>query len=575
MPIKLLDERLINKIAAGEVVERPASVVKELIENSLDAGSKRIDVRIGGGGIDLIEVSDDGEGISEAELPMAFLRHATSKISGEEDLFNIITMGFRGEALPSILSVSRMEIYTRCAAQNGFYARLEGGCLLDKHPQASPTGSKIIVRDLFYNTPARKKFLRSSVSEGNHVYELVCRYAMARPDVAFTYSNDKRSFFKTAGNGSLRDAVASIWGVDILEHMLDVEGEQGTYKLAGLTSSSEIHRQSRKNQIFYVNRRPVRSPMLYRALDTAYKGLLLAREQPIAILDLTLPVDEVDVNVHPQKSEVRFRDEKRVFSTMVEVLGEALGRMRVSPDWKRFENMDAQHRQFVKDTAAQFDFPQAVPELWNRAVIQEDVERKSLWDLTDPQLPHPADEKTHRIIGQSLDTYIVMEMERELWLIDQHAAHERIMYWRIKNNLKQNPGQVLLIPLAVEFSTRQMEIIEGKQSRLRELGFGLEPLGHNSMLLREAPAILAGREIEVLLELADIEEDAGDYEEKAVIMMACKKAVKSGMPLPREEIEGIVKELFSVPDFRFCPHGRPTMIKLSKTDLDRMFKRLQ
>lgn len=573
MAIKLLDEKLINKIAAGEVVERPASIVKELVENSLDAGAHRVEVRITGGGIESIEVSDDGEGIPEEDLPMAFLRHATSKIRSEQDLLNILTMGFRGEALPSILSVSRMEVYTRWASEPGIYARLEGGRFLAKHTLASPTGTKIIVRDLFFNTPARKKFLKTPVSEGNQVFEMVVRYAMARPDVAFTYSNDKRTYFKTPGNGSLRDAVSAIWGWDILQHMLDVDGSRTSYCLHGLVSSSEIRRQSRKNQIFFVNHRPVRSPLLFRSLDTAYKGLLLPREQPLAILNLTLPEGEVDVNVHPQKSEVRFRDEKKVFSTLVELVGEALMGMQVSPEWQKLD-AGAGRVSFGPTRTSPLNSEYPAPSLWNKTSVAEYQERGSLWEKAPAAegLSHEA--SSIKIIGQAFDAYIIIEKDQELWLIDQHAAHERVMYWRIKSGFKKSAGQVLALPLAIEFTTRQMEIMESKQDILRRLGFGLEPLGPNSMLVREAPSLLVGKEIEVLRELAESGENAEvDYEDSIAVMMACKKAVKAGMPLTHSEIKQIVQDLFSVPEYRFCPHGRPTMIKLSRNDLDRMFKR--
>lgn len=573
MSIKLLDESLINKIAAGEVVERPASVVKELLENSLDAGASRIEVRIAGGGIEFIEISDDGLGISEADLPLAFLRHATSKISGEEDLFQITTMGFRGEALPSIASVSRMEIFTRYGEEPGMYMRIEGGRVVSRKQQPVPSGTRIIVRDLFFNTPARKKFLRTAVSEGNQVYDLICRYALARPEVSFTFSNDKRTFFKTPGSESLADAVLTVWSREIRQHLLEVNSSFGNYGLRGLVSSAELHRQSRKNQLFFVNRRPVKSPLVFKALDLAYQGMLLAREQPLAILHLTLPEEEVDVNVHPQKNEVRFRDEKRVFSTLVDGLREVLGQMKVGMNLS-LRDGPAPNYARIKDQERTL-YPKSqpgIPFLWKETIIKEEDNREA--GSSPAVRPAAYTEGEFRIIGQCLDSYILLEKEQALWMVDQHAAHERIMYQRIKNSLRAQPGQILAIPLAVEFSRGQMTNMENRLDKLEKLGFKLEPLGPSSMLIREAPPLLAGREIEVLLELSELpDKDSEGYEHDAITTMACKRAIKSGTALLEAEMASIVRELWTVPDYRFCPHGRPTMINLSKTDLDRIFKR--
>lgn len=572
MSIKLLDETLINKIAAGEVVERPASVVKELLENSLDAGASRVDVRISGGGIELIEVSDDGVGISEADLPLAFLRHATSKISGEEDLFQISTMGFRGEALPSIASVSRMEVFTRYGEEAGSYMRLEGGRVAESRHQPSPPGTKIMVKDLFFNTPARKKFLRSAVSEGNQVYELICRYALARPDVSFSFNNDKRTFFKTPGSGNLSETVSTVWSRELRQHLLEVDSSFGSYGLKGLVSSSELHRQSRKNQLFFVNRRPVKSPLAYKALDLAYQGMLLAREQPLAILHLSLPEDEVDVNVHPQKNEVRFRDEKRVFAALVDGLREALGEMQVGFSLPSRDGNFVDYRPAALEKATVVKAQPGIPFLWKDTIIKE--RPASDLEAGDETGACMTPGRDFRIIGQCLDSYIILEKDQNLWMVDQHAAHERIMYHRLKRGLGDRSGQILAIPLAIEFSRAQMNTMENSLDQLEKLGFRLEPLGPNSMLIREAPPLLAGREIEVLLELADLSgKDRQDYEHRALSTMACKKAVKNGTTLLAAEMANIVQELFKIPDYRFCPHGRPTMIKLSKYEVDRMFKR--
>ncbi|NLB51885.1 MAG: DNA mismatch repair endonuclease MutL [Syntrophomonadaceae bacterium] len=312
MAIKLLSDEVINKIAAGEVIERPASIVKELIENSIDAGASLINVRILNGGIDEIQVEDNGAGIEHDQLTTAFLRHATSKLAREEDLYAIGTMGFRGEALPSIASVSRIELYTKTYAAAGSKCLVEGGMIkkLERYPTAE--GTKIIIRDLFYNTPVRKTFLKSPVSEGNNIYDTVCKYALAYPEISFVFDNQKKTQFKTPGNGILRDTVFTLFGSDMNQFLIEVDEKGSQFSLQGLISKPEYKRNNRKLGFFFVNKRPVKSPILNRAMDNAYRGLLVSREFPVFFLSLTAVPESIDVNIHPQKSEVRFRDEQTV-----------------------------------------------------------------------------------------------------------------------------------------------------------------------------------------------------------------------------------------------------------------------
>ncbi|MDD3889041.1 MAG: DNA mismatch repair endonuclease MutL, partial [Syntrophomonadaceae bacterium] len=445
MTIRLLEDTLINKIAAGEVIERPASIVKELVENSIDAGASKISVSIVNGGIDKIEVEDDGEGISSEELPVAFLRHATSKISCEEDLYNIYSMGFRGEALPSIASVSKIDIYSKKADSNGMFARIEGGVLLEQQVHPCPPGTRIIIKDLFYNTPARKKFLKTSVTEGNNIFDFMCKYALARPDISFTYNNEKRLFFKTPGSGKLRDALIAVYGSDINENLVEIFYQGDTYSLSGLISTPEISRRNRKNQLFFVNRRPIRSPLLYKALDNAYKGLLISREHPIVILEISMPADLVDVNVHPQKNEVRFKDEKALFKMVSGVLSKELksrdfnftdsfyGESREEPQYK--EVNDKRHTTYspgpglLEPTAQPYTTP------------------KSITDGPEPEDDEltnygPDGSTGFRIIGQCFNSYILVETDESLWLVDQHAAHERIMYTRLKEQYEHAETEI-------------------------------------------------------------------------------------------------------------------------------------
>ena len=581
MTIKLLDDRLINKIAAGEVIERPASIVKELVENAIDAGSTKINVYISGGGIDSIEISDNGAGIPFQEVALAFKRHATSKITQEADLFNIDTMGFRGEALPSIASVSRLELYTQYGTQTGVRALLEGG--QEPEIEAYPTapGTKIIVRDIFFNTPARKKFLKSVVSEGIHIHDVISRLALSRPDISFTFANEKKLYFKTPGTGNLRDTVTSIYGQDYASNFLDLEWSGEDYTLQGLISKPEFPRVNRKNQTFFVNHRWVKSPMLARAVDEAYRGRLISREYPAVFLFLSIPKAEVDVNVHPQKAEVRFRDEKVVFrlishgikdrmdnsaqpsaATMETRSGfQSLSNQAGSPDFYRGFNQTSGG--YTSNPFISYDrtfLTNEIPQykgLKNIDLIMEDT--------------------GFAIIGQCFDSYILVEKSEGLWLVDQHAAHERIMYSHLiaKNNDAQPNSQVLMFPLAFDISSAHMDLMEEKREIFNEIGFEIEALGPNSAIIRSAPPQLQGREIEAINECLELLEDERqiDIKKEILTMMACKQAIKAGQSLSRQEMAMLINDLLQVEDYKNCPHGRPTMLEVNRLDLDKRFKR--
>ncbi|NLT19767.1 MAG: DNA mismatch repair endonuclease MutL [Syntrophomonadaceae bacterium] len=576
MPINLLHEQLINKIAAGEVIERPASVVKELLDNSIDAGANQIIVSIAQGGTTFIEVEDNGHGIKAQELKLAFERHATSKLKEEEDLFHIITMGFRGEALPSIASVSRLEIFSHNADEDaGVYALIHGGKFLDIHEQAMPVGTRIIIRDLFYNVPARKKFLKSIVTEANSIHDLVCRYAVARPDISFTYSNERKTYFKTPGNGSIKDVLVSLYGRQYIEGLVEVDYEGEDYSIQGLISTPAIKRLNRKNQFYFVNNRPIKNPMLYKAVDTAYRGLLISREYPVVALSLKVRTDLVDVNVHPQKTEVRFADERQVFTLVESVLRKRLNNLEtnwISQVYKSDLSLSVTDDSFLtrsfkpQEQVASYSIPPRTEELFPRSV---NTEINELMETTDTA--HQI-----KVLGQIMDSYILIEMDRELWIIDQHAAHERILFERYKySQSRQEHIHALVIPLTLQFSTEQMEIINHNQSWFHEQGFELEAIGHNDILLRAAPLPALGNEFEVIMELVEILKNSAypDIYREMIIRMACRKAIKFGDRLTMDEAGSIMTELVKLDNFKHCPHGRPTMVRLTSGELERMFKR--
>lgn len=583
MTIKLLDDHLINKIAAGEVIERPASVVKELVENAMDAGSSKIAVAIAGGGIDKIEVTDDGQGIAPEDIALALQRHATSKIISEADLQQINTMGFRGEALPSIASVSRLELYSQSGSQSGCRIYVEGGAGLDIQDFAAPPGTSIVIQDLFFNTPARKKFLKTSVSEGIRVHDLMCQLALSRPDISFSFANERKLYFKTPGNHNLRDTMAAIYGNDYASNFIEINWNGAEHALHGLVSKPDFRRASRKNQIFLVNNRLIKSPLLARAVDEGYRGLLLAREYPAVLLFLTIETDQVDVNVHPQKTEVRFRDEKAIFSLVSHTLKDRLsqvihsGSIALNEDagWSRAAHTDpSQYHRQVYDKASRF---------WQPG-MSLDVTGDNLYERNPPI---PAGDSRERenfslpetdfaVIGQYYSTYILVETEQALWLVDQHAAHERIMYSRLLERRQKEPhSQGLSFPLAFDLSAAALDLWENNEAVFRSLGFDMEALGPDSVTIRAAPPELQGKEIEYINECLELlqNEQPLDMQNEFYALMACKQAIKAGDSLSRAEMTVLIKDLLEVSDFKHCPHGRPTIIEITPGELEKRFKR--
>lgn len=575
MSIRLLDDHLINKIAAGEVIERPASVVKELLENAIDAGASRIAVRITGGGTTSIEVEDDGKGIPLNEIALAFQRHATSKLSSADDLQQIVTMGFRGEALPSIAAVARVKVYSRCAGEPGLFFHIEGGRIMACEEYNAVPGTRMLVEDLFYNTPARKNFQKSPVSEGIFIHDLVGRYALARPDISISFSSQGRLYFKTPGNGQLRDAIIAVHGASLAEQLLPFAYQGENICLSGFLSRPELKKPNRKWQYFYVNTRPIRSPLLYRAVEQAYQGMLVSREFPVTIINVNIDPKMVDVNVHPQKSEIRFRRDQDIFRTVHEVLRSCL---------QEYQVKISSYRHPPDDAAVTTDLAESVSSGWISTGIPSFQNYKPRVSLppravkTDTTITVPtADSGNIKIIGQFLQSYIIAEVDQELYIIDQHAAHERILFNRLlkQDKVHRRTSQELAFPQVLELSALQMEILQEHSEFFSSLGFDLGLLGHNTVIIRAVPAGLNGHEEETIIEMLDSPqaEEKEQWSSKALISMACRQAVKAGQALEPAEIKAIVEDLLDTPNYKYCPHGRPTLIKISLEDMERMFKR--
>jgi DNA mismatch repair protein MutL len=570
MAIKILDKDTINKIAAGEVVERPASVVKELVENALDAGASQMMVEIEGGGVGLIRVTDDGSGIPVDEVELAFQRHATSKISGASDLFNIASLGFRGEALPSIAAVADVELVT-CAEGEwaGTHIALKDGAVAQKKGQARNLGTTITVRNLFRRVPARLKFLKSTPTESGHIANIVSQYALAFPEVSFILAVDGKEKLRTSGRGRLLDSIIEVYGAETAGKMLPVglkEGEwsdgqaKSAIEVSGMVGSPELGRAGRGYLSFFINRRWVSSRLLSYAVEEAYSGLLMTGKHPVAVLDITLPPQDIDVNIHPAKSEVKFRNESEVFRAVQRAVRRALVAQMPVPK--------------IEDVATAYRTPPSgLQQLWGPATRDERTISPS-----DAAPTLMASLPVLRVVGQVMNSYIVAEGPDGLYIIDQHAAHERIRFDRVQAEREKRKPEVqgLLEPATFEVTPRQDAIMKSILDNLAEFGFTIEEFGDRTYLVRSVPALLAGDDWSAMLrELLDelSGESKGRWEEKMVASIACHGAVKAGQALSDDEMRALVRQLEQTASPHTCPHGRPTIVRLTSGQLEREFGR--
>ncbi len=570
MPIKVLDRETINQIAAGEVVERPASVVKELVENALDAGATQVGVEIRGGGIGLIRVTDNGSGIPAGEVALAFERHATSKIKNPADLQNIGSLGFRGEALPSIAAVARVEVLTCAAGEGaGTYLSLEGGAVTQKKSQARARGTTVTVHDLFRRVPARLKFLKSVPTEGGHIANVVSQYALAFPEVSFTFTVDGKQNLHTSGQGRLLDSIIDVYGVEVAGKMLPVNSREESWsaghgassvEVTGMVGAPELGRAGRGYLSFFVNRRWVNNRVLAYAVEEAYRGLLMTGKHPVAVLNISLPPPEVDVNIHPAKSEVKFRNEAEVFRAVQRAVRQALVAQTPVPQ--------------IEEPAAAYAAP---PSYRQQALTKPRAEEPG---VTGQEAAPPllVSLPVLRVVGQVMNGYIVAEGPDGLYLIDQHAAHERIRYDKLVRERAQRAVEVqgLLEPATFELTPRQAAVLKSCREELVQFGFALEPFGERTFLVRAVPSLVAGDNwAGMLRELLDTlsGEARGRWEERMVASIACHGAIKSGQALTDDEMRALVRQLEATDNPHTCPHGRPTIIHLTRAQLERGFGR--
>ncbi len=557
MPIKVLAPEVVSKIAAGEVVERPASVVKELIENSLDAAATQVSIEARGGGLNLIRVIDNGTGIPATEATLAFHRYATSKVSNLADLDAISSLGFRGEALPAIAAVAQVELLTRTPEElAGAYLNLKNGVVVETGKRACPQGTSVTVRHLFQNVPARLKFLKSPATESSRVSNLVSQYSLAFPEVRFSLFLDGRMALQTAGNGVLRDVLVKVYGLETAEAMIPV-GEVNS-QVWGFVSPYSLARSSRGHLSFFINRRWVQSRLLSRATEDAYEGLLMTGKHPIAVLNISLPAQDIDVNVHPAKLEVKFRNEQALFTAVQRAVRAALVKEMTVPQVMR---------------------PPSVVDVPTFISQKEPLSRQEeIFDGFAPR-PSPGPLPILRVFGQLSATYIIAEGPDGLYLIDQHAAHERILFERVRAQQASRAVEVqgMLEPLTIEVTPRQEEMLRAGGEILDSYGFAMEPFGSRTYLLRTVPALLReGNIAQAVIEILDSlgeEGESGKREERIALSLACHSAVRAGQVLSQEEMHQLVLELEQAESPHTCPHGRPTIIRFTSSQLEREFGR--
>lgn len=633
--INVLPKEIYQLIAAGEVVERPSSVVKEMIENSLDAGAKNITLEIKNGGSTYIRITDDGCGIERDDVRKVFISHATSKISKKDDLNSIATLGFRGEAMASISAVSKVELLTKAENEEiGTRYEIAGGEELEFDDAGCPNGTTIVVRDIFFNTPARMKFLKKDVTEGNQVAGIVDRMAISHPDISFRFIRDGKQVLITSGNGDLKSTVYSVLGKEMSDSLMSVDYSFNDMRITGFVSKPTASRKSRAGQYFYINNRIVKSKTAMAALEQAYKNTIMVGRFPACVLNIELNPAQVDVNVHPAKTEVRFANEKPIFDLVYYAVKTAIENDRTVKEVEFKENpiyrqepKNVYQNNDNKSFQAKFDFFKKKDEPPSQQVIKTKP-RENFWQVEAPkpeykiardEKPKPrvdinieyeepeeistakskdapkeqdiekvviTDEKDNenfipnfKLIGEAFKTYLIVEIENELYFIDKHAAHERMNFERFKAQATVET-QMLLAPVVVNLTKDEFIAISENVELIKKCGFELEEFGESQIIVRAIPSLVDGDSVkDLMLEIAqkllehktDILPDKIDWIYHSA---SCRGAVKAGDYTSRQEQEMFVKKLLSMPNIRFCPHGRPVFIKMSKYDIEKQFGRV-
>lgn len=690
--IVLLDDSTINKIAAGEVIERPASVVKEIVENSIDAGANNITVEIRNGGISYIRVTDNGKGIMQDDMEIAFERHATSKIRSADDLEDVKSMGFRGEALASIAEIAKVELISKTAqSDNGYRVLIEGGKVLESSEYGCPNGTTITIENLFFNTPVRYKFLKKDFTESGYIEDVITRIALVHPEIAIRLVNTGKTIVQTSGNGDLKSVIYNIYGKDIAENLINIDYEYEGMRVSGVIGKPVISRSNRTNQLFFVNKRYVKDKTLSGAAEQGFKGFITIGKHGFLILNIDMDPHLVDVNVHPAKLEVRFQEDNKVFKAVYHAIKDGLSNVDLVANTSSIDGIDHPEKNneekpetfnFLNNTSFRDaikpiertseiksqvansvdekfeDVMSRINKIQNMINITNKVEPKTetietqipeekiIESKTEPQnseinLENTKSENTEKIdetkfmdmyekmfgtavkksevsekaedevkefqpitkndnisvfednaeyklqpeykyIGIAFNTYIIIEIKQDLYIIDQHAAHERIMYEKIKKNYyneADKDSQLMLLPDIITLTNKEMGIYKDNREMFRKAGFMVDEFGENTIKLSGVPTILLDLEtkelfLEALDEINTVARTARkEIEEKFIATVACKAAVKAHMVLERQEVEALLNELLVLPNPFTCPHGRPTAIRMTKNDIEKKFSR--
>ena len=673
--IQVLDQITIDKIAAGEVIERPASIVKELAENAIDAGASAIVIEIKEGGISFIRITDNGCGIAKEDVSNAFLRHSTSKIRSVDDLMDIHTLGFRGEALSSIAAVSRVELITKTRENDfGITYRIEGGKEISIEETGAPDGTTFLVRQLFYNTPARRKFLKTPMTEASHVADLVTRLALSHPEISFQFINNGQSKIHTSGNGNLKDVIYHIYGRDIASHLLEVKAENEHLKLTGYIGEPIVSRGNRNFENYYINGRYVKSQMISKAIEDAYKDFTMQHKYPFTVLHLEVKGDLLDVNVHPTKMEVRFGNQQEVYNFLCEAIGRSLRHEELIPHvevpepprsaeisfsstasqeknkkteekqspFSNIDNVKAEKQSVIQEKQSAVGISEnksqtkqsvlcnnagktgkkdldyfmkqmrervmsrhqekeaeknvPVREITKSNVIKEETvpyrstpvqdtvpEKPKQLNLFEEKLLDKQSVKEHRIIGQLFETYWLIEFQNSLYIIDQHAAHERVLYEKTLQGMKSRDytSQNISPPIVLNLSMGEAQLLEKYMDQFTRIGFEFENFGPDSYAVCAVPDNLFSiAKKELLMEMIDSLSDeiytglTPDVVDEKIASMSCKAAVKGNMKLSYAEADALIGELLALDNPYHCPHGRPTIISMSKREIEKKFKRI-
>lgn len=611
--IQLLDQKTIDNIAAGEVIERPASVVKELVENAIDAGANAVTVEIKDGGTTLIRVTDNGCGIPKDQVKTAFLRHATSKIQSVEDLMTVSSLGFRGEALSSIRAVAQIELVTKTAEGfSGVSYKINGEKEEDFRDIGAPDGTTFLVKNLFYNTPARRKFLKSPATEAGYVEQIMVHMALSHPEISFKFINNNKNKMYTAGNGKVKDIIYHIYGREIAKALILVEAETENVCLRGFVGKPYVSRGNRNYESYFINGRYIKSALICRAIEEAYKTFTMTHKYPFVCLELFIRPELLDVNVHPTKMEIRFENGNEIFDLLTESIRSALLQKDLIPEVQVDEKKEPKAKEAVhigkkaqKETAGQKSLKEKMPEPFEKVRRQKEQPKKTVYagvNYNTDRRKFPQEEQKpvyqmtlnetsvleekakpdRRVIGQLFQTYWLIEYEDQLFIMDQHAAHEKVNYERLIKNFKNKEiySQGLEPPIVITVSMTEAEVLDQYKGMFAQLGFLIESFGGNEFCIREVPANLYSiGERDLFIELLDsISREAGmvsvDVISAKLASMACKMSIKGNQKVSLPEIEHLLDELMELENPYQCPHGRPTIIKMSRYEIEKKFKRI-